>query len=146
MIKPLMKVIRGKHDTWCYNPPSLKEISSRDLWKEGEHKKTMKSASMSKKRTEYRDNWKKEFFPVSPATSLFNDRSISPCGMWRFLMVLLGDFSSHDLLGPATWADARNGKKFLKFQCQGWCLSSMGVLPKRNRLQCMIRYDIHPLG
>jgi hypothetical protein len=41
------------------------------------------------KRTEYRDNWQGEFFPVSHAASLSNDRSISPCGMWRFLTTLL---------------------------------------------------------
>jgi hypothetical protein len=28
----------------CYNPPPLTEISSWDLWKEGEHKKTRKDA------------------------------------------------------------------------------------------------------
>jgi hypothetical protein len=34
MIKALMKVISENCNTGCYSPPSLKEISSRDLRKE----------------------------------------------------------------------------------------------------------------
>jgi hypothetical protein len=42
--------------TWGVTALPLKKISSRDLQKEREHKKTMKNVLMLKKKTKYQDN------------------------------------------------------------------------------------------
>jgi hypothetical protein len=109
--------------TGCYNPAPLKEISSRNLWEEGEYKKrwrraqeTMKDALTVEKRG-YQDSWKSRI-------------SRSPRASCR----LLSCYIIHSIL--FIWQFHQNfwmEKNFIKFHTNDdnfhWCKTSR---PKRD--------------
>jgi hypothetical protein len=76
------------HNTRCYSPPLLKKSSPEIYEGRRSTRKWWRASRCRQKEWNIETIEMRKVFSVSPIAS-FDDRSISPCGMWRFFMVLL---------------------------------------------------------